>query len=177
MSPTARALLKTGTFAIVAPGFVAVGVPYLLLGPRAEFEIGMARFAGAVPILLGAMALLWCAWDFVFAGRGTPAPIDPPRVLVVKGLYRFVRNPMYIALGLVLGGEAIFFESYRLLIYALLAWLACHLFVVSYEEPTLKKNFGAAYEAYRQAVPRWVPRVTRRTGTNQQPSHLKNSGW
>ncbi len=177
MSPTARALLKTVIFTIVVPAFVTVGVPYLLLGPRTYFELGGFRLTGVFPIVLGAACYLRCAWDFAFVGRGTPAPIDPPKVLVVKGLYRFVRNPMYIAVGLVLGGEAIFFESYRLLIYALLAWLACHLFVVSYEEPTLKKNFGAAYEAYRQAVPRWVPRVTRRTGTNQQPSHLKNSGW
>jgi protein-S-isoprenylcysteine O-methyltransferase Ste14 len=158
MSPTARALLKTGIFAIVAPGFVAVGVPYLLLGPRAEFEMGRARFAGALPILLGAMVLLWCAWDFVFTGRGTPAPIDPPQALVAKGLYRFVRNPMYLALGLVLGGEAILFQSLRLAAYALLAWLACHLFVVFYEEPTLKRKFGTSYEAYCRAVPRWIPR-------------------
>lgn len=157
MSPTQAALLKTVIFAIVAPGFVTVGVPYLLLGPRAEFEIGMARFAGAVPILLGAMALLWCAWDFVFAGRGTPAPFDPPQVLVAKGLYRFVRNPMYIAMGLVLGGEAILFQSLRLLAYALLAWGACHAFVVFYEEPTLRKKFGRAYGEYCRQVPRWIP--------------------
>lgn len=126
---------------------------------------------------LGVGVYLWCAWDFVFTGRGTPAPIDPPKVLVATGLYRFVRNPMYIAVGLVLGGEAILFQSYNLVVYALLAWLACHLFVVFYEEPTLKKKYGAAYEAYCQAVPRWRPRITRRNGGGQQPSHSKNSAW
>jgi protein-S-isoprenylcysteine O-methyltransferase Ste14 len=157
-------LVKTLIFTVVAPGTVTVVVPYLLLSPRAEFEMGMARFAGVVPIVPGAIGLLWCAWDFVFTGCGTPAPIDPPKVLVAKGLYRWVRNPMYVTLGLVLGGEAILFQSLRLLAYALLAWLACHLFVVFYEEPTLRKKFGAAYEAYRQAVPRWIPRFTPRTG-------------
>jgi protein-S-isoprenylcysteine O-methyltransferase Ste14 len=175
MSPTKAALLKTVVFTILAPGFVTVGVPYLLLGLRAEFQIGALRFVGVLPIVLGAATYLWCAWNFVFIGCGTPAPTDPPKALVAKGLYRFVRNPMYIAVGLVLGGEGIFFESYRLLVYALLAWLACHLFVVFYEEPTLKKKFGAAYEAYCQAVPRWRPRITRRKGGDQQPSHLKNS--
>jgi protein-S-isoprenylcysteine O-methyltransferase Ste14 len=77
---------------------------------------------------------------------------------------------MYIAVGLVLGGEAILFQSTKLVVYALLAWLACHLFVVFYEEPTLKKKFGAAYEAYRQAVPRWRPRITRRKGGISSPA-------
>jgi len=177
MSPTKAAFLKTVLFTILAPGFVTVGVPYLLLGSRAEFEIGLLRFVGVLPIALGAAIYLWCAWDFVFTGCGTPAPIDPPKVLVARGPYQLVRNPMYVAVGLVLGGEAILLQSYNLVVYALLAWLACHLFVVFYEEPTLEKKFGAAYEAYCQAVPRWIPRITRRNGGDQQPSHLKNSAW
>jgi len=164
MSPTQAAVLKTVIFTIVAPGFVTVGAPYLLLGPRAEFELGGFRFAGVFPIVLGAACYLRCAWDFAFVGRATPAPIDPPKVLVATGLYRFVRNPMYIGVGLVLGGEAILFQSYRLVVYFLLAWLACHLFVIFYEEPTLKKKFGAAYETYCRAVPRWVPGFTGRKG-------------
>jgi len=163
MSTTQAAVLKTVIFTIVVPGFVTVGAPYLLLGPRAEFELGDSRFAGVFPIVLGAVCYLRCAWDFAFVGRATPAPVDPPKELVAKGLYRCVRNPMYIAVGLVLGGEAILFQSYRLVVYILLAWLASHLFVVFYEEPTLRKKFGAAYEAYCQAVPRWVPRFPRRT--------------
>lgn len=158
MSPTKAAFLKTVVFTILAPGFVTVGVPYLLLGPRAEFEIGLLRFVGGLPIALGAATYLWCAWDFVFTGCGTPAPIDPPKVLVATGPYRLVRNPMYVAVGLVLGSEAILFQSYKLVVYALLAWLACHLFVVFYEEPALRRKFGAAYEAYRKTVLRWTPK-------------------
>jgi protein-S-isoprenylcysteine O-methyltransferase Ste14 len=164
MSTTQAAVLKTVIFTIVVPGFVTVAAPYLLLGPRAEFELGGFRFAGVLPIIVGAACYLRCACDFAFVGRATPAPFDPPRVLVAKGLYRHVRNPMYIAVGLVLGGEAILFQSLRLVAYALLAWLACHLFVIFYEEPTLRKKFGTAYEAYCQAVPRWIPRFTPRTG-------------
>jgi protein-S-isoprenylcysteine O-methyltransferase Ste14 len=151
------ALVKTLIFAVVAAGTVAVVVPYLLLAPRAEFEIGMARFVGAVPIVLGAVGAVWCVWDFVFTGCGTPAPIDPPKALVTRGLYRFVRNPMYIAMGLVLSGQAILFRSLRLAAYALLAWWACHAFVVFYEEPTLRKKFGRAYSEYCRQVPRWIP--------------------
>jgi hypothetical protein len=86
MSPTKAAFLKSVLFTILAPGSVTVGVPYLLLGPRAEFEIGLLRFVGVLPIALGAAIYLWCAWDFVFTGCGTPAPIDPPKVLVARGL-------------------------------------------------------------------------------------------
>jgi protein-S-isoprenylcysteine O-methyltransferase Ste14 len=157
MSPTKAALLKTVIFTILAPGFVTVVVPYLLLAPRTEFDIGALRFAGVLPIVLGAVGAVWCVADFVFNGRGTPAPIDPPKVLVAKGLYRFVRNPMYIGMGLVLSGEAILFQSLRLAAYALLAWLASHLFVMFYEEPTLRKKFGQAYGEYCRQVPRWIP--------------------
>lgn len=155
-------LVKTLIFTVLAPGAVTVLVPYLLLGPRPEFDLGPLRFVGVLSMALGAGTYLWCAWNFVFACRGTPAPIDPPKELVVKGPYRFVRNPMYIAVGLVLSGEAILFQSYNLVVYALLAWLACHLFVVFYEGPTLRQKFGVPYEAYRQAVPRWIPRFTPR---------------
>jgi protein-S-isoprenylcysteine O-methyltransferase Ste14 len=158
MSPTKVAFLGTVVFTIVAPGFVTVGVPYLLLGPRAEFDLGLMKFVGVVPVVLGAAAYLWCAWNFVFTGCGTPAPVFPPKSLVVRGPYRFVRNPMYVAVGLVLGGEAILFQSYKLMIFGFLAWIAFHLFVVFYEEPTLRKKFGGPYEAYRQIVPRWIPK-------------------
>jgi len=161
MSPGGKAFLKTLVFTILLPGLVTAGIPYCLLAPQPEFEIGPFRFVGIISIVLGAAVYFWCAWDFAFLGYGTPAPIDPPKVLVVKGLYRFVRNPMYVALGSALGGEAILFESLRLLAYAILAWVLCHLFVVLYEEPTLRKKFGTRYEAYCQAVPRWVPRVKR----------------
>jgi protein-S-isoprenylcysteine O-methyltransferase Ste14 len=92
-------------------------------------------------------------------GRGTPAPFDPPRRLVIRGPYRFVRNPMYIGAGLALSGAALFYESLPLLIYGGAFLLACHLFVLSYEEPTLKRTFGPDYEAYCHRVRRWWPRL------------------
>ena len=112
---------------------------------------------GLPPVLLGAVTYLWCAWDFTFTGRGTPAPIDPPKELVVKGLYRYVRNPMYVGITLILLGEAVLFESAVLFLYAglLLVWF--QLFIVYYEEPTLRRLFGASYESYCKSVSRWIP--------------------
>jgi protein-S-isoprenylcysteine O-methyltransferase Ste14 len=112
------------------------------------------------PCGLGAAILLKCAWDFAVVGLGTPAPIDPPKSLVVSGLYRFVRNPMYVGVALVLFSEALLFSSPRLLDYALLVGTGFFLFVIAYEEPTLRKKFGASYQTYCRAVPRWIPRLT-----------------
>ena len=154
--------IKTLIFTILATGTVTVLVPYLLLSWGVQifsFEIGAIRFLGALPILAGAATYLCCAWDFTFTGKGTPAPIDPPKELVVKGLYRYVRNPMYVGVLLILLGEALLFESVVVILYALLLLSASHLFVVFYEEPTLARMFGASYERYRQSVRRWLPRV------------------
>ena len=96
---------------------------------------------------------------FALQGLGTPAPIAPPQHLVVTGLYRYVRNPMYVAVAAVIFGQAILFGDWRLLAYGALC-LFFHLFVVGYEEPTLKTSFGAEYEAFRINVPRWIPRLT-----------------
>lgn len=156
-----KPLVKTLLFTLLVPTAVTIGIPYLLRSPRADFQLGPLRHVGILLIALGAGCYLRCAWDFAWVGQGTPAPIDPPRLLVSRGLYRAVRNPMYVGVALVLLGEAVFFQSLRLLAYALLAWLLCHLFVVFYEEPTLRKKFGAAYEAYCQTVPRWIPRIGR----------------
>lgn len=155
-----RALFKTIAFGILAPGSVIGLIPYLLHSPRADFHLGTFRLLGILPVAVGASALLWCMWEFVSIGLGTPAPIDPPKVLLARGLYQFVRNPMYVAVFLILAGEAVYFESFRLAAYALFAALACHLFVVFYEEPTLRKKFGVPYLEYCKAVPRWIPRLT-----------------
>ncbi len=155
-------LLRTLIFTVVVPGTVTVLVPYLLLsanGHAVRLELGGPWTLGLVPILLGVAIYLWCAWDFTFAGRGTPAPIDAPRELVVRGLYRFVRNPMYVGVLLVLVGEAALFRSASLLVYAALLFVAFHLFVVLYEEPTLQQQFGESYARYRNSVPRWIPRI------------------
>jgi protein-S-isoprenylcysteine O-methyltransferase Ste14 len=103
--------------------------------------------------------MLWCWYEFVTRGRGTPMPIDPPRRLVVVGPYRYVRNPMYVAGLLVLLGQATLYGAVSLLWYAAGFALATHLFVVGYEERTLRRRFGADYDAYRAAVGRWIPRL------------------
>jgi len=112
-------------------------------------------------MLLGAAIYFRCAWDFAFAGRGTPAPIDPPKELVVKGLYRYTRNPMYIGVLTLLFGEAVFFASRQILIYAGVVFLIFHLFVMLYEEPALRRKFGDSYQRYCSAVPRWFPKIRR----------------
>ncbi len=97
----------------------------------------------------------WCAWDFTFAGRGTPAPIDPPKELVLRGLYRWSRNPMYVGVLSVLAGETVLFLSLPLLVYALLVLTMFQIFIVLYEEPHLRRTFGASYADYCSRVPRW----------------------
>jgi protein-S-isoprenylcysteine O-methyltransferase Ste14 len=116
---------------------------------------------GFLPLLLGVGLYLWCAETFTFIGKGTPAPIDAPKVLVKEGPYRWVRNPMYIAVLSVVIGEAILFRSFMLAGYALLVGVVVHLFVVSVEEPSLHSQFGESYETYLRTVPRWFPRSPR----------------
>src|SRR4051812_35888191 len=98
--------------------------------------------------------------NFALQGLGTPAPIAPPQNLVVTGLYRYVRNPMYVAVVAVTLGQGILFGDWRLLIYGGLMWLAFHAFVLAYEEPVLAESFGAQYEDFRANVPRWIPRLS-----------------
>jgi len=152
--------VKTLLFTILVPGTVTVLVPYLLLTSGFQLfpvEIGALRVLGLPPILMGVVTYLWCAWDFTFTGRGTPAPIDPPKQLVVKGLYRYVRNPMYVGITLILLGETLLFEAAVLFLYAGFLLVCAHLFIVYYEEPTLRRLFGASYESYCKSVSRWFP--------------------
>lgn len=155
-------LLKTAIFLVVLPGTVLVYVPWWIVGgrPLLSVPLGSLRLVGVLPLALGVSILLRCAWAFAVVGRGTPAPIDPPRVLVVEGLYRLVRNPMYVGVVLTLLGEAIVFASVNLLIYGAAFWLVAHFFVVLYEEPALGRRFGPQYDEYRRRVPRWIPRAT-----------------
>ena len=108
---------------------------------------------------LGAALALWCIFTFASLGRGTPAPFDPPRRLVIRGPYRFVRNPMYIGAGLALAGAALFCQSLPLLSYTVVFFLVAHLFVLWYEEPTLRRTFGQEYDAYTERVRRWWPSI------------------
>jgi protein-S-isoprenylcysteine O-methyltransferase Ste14 len=97
--------------------------------------------------------------DFVFEGRGTPAPIEPPKELVLSGFYRYVRNPMYVGIALILAGHFLWFGYWSLLIYLVIVCAAFHAFVTLYEEPNLRRRFGASYEDYLKRVPRWIPRL------------------
>jgi len=162
-------LAKLAIFTVLVPGTVTVWLPLFLLYPgiRHRPMAGMGTsIAGAIVIAIGVAGYLWCALDFAFFGRGTPAPIDMPKVLVARGLYRFARNPMYISVLLVLAGESLFFWSARLLEYAAIVAIGFHLFVLLQEEPTLKRKMGAAYEEYTQDVPRWIPRLRRKRRTD-----------
>ena len=156
-------VVKTLVFTVLVPGTVTLYLPRrILFSERADtLPLGAARFLGIPLITAGAAIYLWCAWDFATAGRGTPAPIDPPKELVARGLYRFVRNPMYVGIALVLLGEALVFRSEALLLYAAVVFLFFNLFVFFYEEPALERKFGEAYERYRASVPRWIPRIPR----------------
>jgi protein-S-isoprenylcysteine O-methyltransferase Ste14 len=116
-------------------------------------------------VAIGTALALWCVFTFVFIGKGTPAPFDPPRKLVVCGPYRFVRNPMYIGAAMTLAGAALYYQSLSILIYTALFFLITHLFVVLYEEPTLRRTFGDEYDAYFRRVSRWLPKRSM-NGTN-----------
>jgi protein-S-isoprenylcysteine O-methyltransferase Ste14 len=120
---------------------------------------GPAQIAGLIVGAAGAALALWCVFTFAFVGKGTPAPFDPPRRLVARGPYRVVRNPMYVGAGLALAAAALFYQSLSLLCFAGLFLLVTHLFVVWYEEPTLRRTFGDEYAAYCSRVRRWWPRL------------------
>ncbi|MFQ5691224.1 MAG: methyltransferase family protein [Gemmatimonadota bacterium] len=155
-------LIRAVTYGVVFVGFVLVFLPSRVLswsGITRPAAIGPVQIAGMAVAAVGAALALWCALTFVFVGRGTPAPFDPPRRLVVRGPYGVVRNPMYSGAGLALAGASLFYRSVALLGFTALFLLAAHLFVVRYEEPTLRRTFGEEYEAYRQRVRRWWPKM------------------
>lgn len=151
-------LLKTALFTILVPGTVAGYIPYRIIShhcPSAEISLSISMLLPSLLLLAGLLVVLCCVMDFVFHGHGTPAPVDPPKELVVHGLYRYTRNPMYLGILMVLLGEAWAFWCVAQLLYALALWLGFHLFVLFYEEPHLLQRFGEAYRQYRSQVPRW----------------------
>jgi protein-S-isoprenylcysteine O-methyltransferase Ste14 len=157
------ATLGSAVFLVMAPGFVAGLVPFWISRWRIEAPfLGtlLFRFAGAVLIALGGIVLLDSFARFALAGLGTPAPVFPTRHLVVTGLYRHVRNPMYLAVVSTIFGQGLLFGNVSVLEYGALVWLLFHIFVLIYEEPALRASFGSEYESFRAAVPRWVPRFT-----------------
>jgi protein-S-isoprenylcysteine O-methyltransferase Ste14 len=145
-------------FFILAPGMVAGFIPLALLRTGPQIQTGLLAYLAFLLWVIGTTILVWCFWDFLVKGKGTPAPIDPPKELVVSGLYKYVRNPMYVGVLLVVVGHFLWFGYWNLLIYATVVFAAFNAFVLFYEEPTLKRNFGAAYEEYLRKVPRWIPR-------------------
>ena len=154
-------LLRSIFFTFLLPGTVTILIPYWIISSRDAGVLSSHqpfRYLGIPLIVIGAVGLLWCIWEFFSEGRGTLAPIDPPKHLVVQGLYRYVRNPMYVAVVATLIGEAIFFMSAPVLIEAGVFIILAHLFVAGYEEPALRKQFGESYEKYSQTVGRWIPR-------------------
>jgi protein-S-isoprenylcysteine O-methyltransferase Ste14 len=165
----------SAVFFLVVPTTVAVVVPWLLTGWRlgASWPAPVVfAVIGVVCIAVGAVALIDSFARFVMDGLGTPAPPAPTEELVVTGLYRWVRNPMYLAVELVVVGQALLLRQASLLVYAAIVGAAVAAFVYLYEEPTLTERYGARYLAYQAAVPRWIPRRTRRSagaGADQAP--------
>ena len=160
MAARARALLGSIIFFLVAPGTVAGVVPWWI--SRWEVQppflgVSLVPIVGALLIVAGVVVLLDSFARFAIQGLGTPAPIAPTRHLVVTGLYRYVRNPIYLGLVAAIFGQGLLLGSVRLVGYGAFVWLACHIFVLAYEEPTLQRTFGIEYDAYRGKVPRWMP--------------------
>jgi protein-S-isoprenylcysteine O-methyltransferase Ste14 len=137
----------------------ALYIPLALLRSGPRIETGVISLL-AIPLwLIGSLIVLRCFWGFTFKGRGTPVPIDPPKELVVTRLYHYVRNPIYVGVLSIFLGHFLWFGYWSLLIYTLIAFIGVHFFIIFYEEPTLKRKFGAAYEDYLKRVPRWIPRL------------------
>jgi protein-S-isoprenylcysteine O-methyltransferase Ste14 len=159
--------LRALFFVLVLPGVIGYALP-ISIGMRTSREIGALHLLGLPFQLIGTAVLLWCVRDFAVRGRGTLAPVDPPKELVAEGLYRWVRNPMYVGVVTVLLGHALWFGSRTLLLYAACVLVGFHLFVTLFEEPTLEERFGDSYRRYRAAVPRWIPRQAPRSGARSE---------
>ena len=157
-------LVKTAIFTALVPFVVGLWLPYRVhwayAVPADALGVNPWEPFLSYPFLVVGMAIyLWCAWDFAVTGLGTPAPIDAPRVLIIKGLYRYVRNPMYVGVLCLIASRALFWHSHAVLVYMISIAACFHLFVMAYEEPHLKRVFGEQYEDYCRRVPRWLPRL------------------
>jgi protein-S-isoprenylcysteine O-methyltransferase Ste14 len=155
--------LRAFVFVVIVPGAVGGWIPWRIAGDRALVAGALppVHLLGAPLLVLGWTGLLWGVVDFVRHGRGTPGPYDPPRALVVNGLYRVVRNPMYVCVLMAIAGCSLWAMSSSVGWYGVWVALGFHLMVVAYEEPHLGDVFGADYAAYRARVPRWLPRLRR----------------
>ncbi|HEX4836755.1 MAG TPA: isoprenylcysteine carboxylmethyltransferase family protein [bacterium] len=171
--PARRTLAALGSvvFLVIAPGTVAGLVPWWISRWRVHASLvhfPLLRVIGSLLIIAGVIVLVDSFARFAFQGVGTPAPVFPPRHFVASGLYRYVRNPMYVATVSAIVGQGVFFGDPRLLAYGALTWFIFHVFVLAYEEPKLRATFGTEYNSYRAHVPRWLPRLRPwRGGTGQ----------
>jgi len=159
------AVLGSALFFVVAPATLAGLIPWSITHWEFQppfFAVEATRLAGVALIIAGVPGVLDSFARFALEGLGTPAPIAPPRNLVVSGLYRYVRNPIYVAVVAVILGQAVLFGDWRLLGYGASLWLFFHLAVIVHEEPALRQSFGAEYERYCASVPRWLPRLAPR---------------
>ena len=157
-----RALLATAVFLCLAPGTVAGLIPWWISRwefQPAVFDFEPVRWLGVLLIVLAAPVLLESFGRFAMEGLGTPAPVLPTQNLVVRGFYRYVRNPMYVAVVSIIFGQGLLLGNSLLLLYGAVVWAAFHAFVLLYEEPKLRKTYGNEYEAYCARVPRWVTKI------------------
>ena len=155
---TASLLLRNLIFTVLQPGLVAVVIPYYILGGEITLKTPstLLTYSGILLSTLGLIIMLRCILQFAWEGKGTLSPIDPTRHLVVRGLYRYSRNPMYVGVMLILIGEAILTQSASLWIYLTIIFIAFNLFILIHEEPRLKKDFGQEYLLYCKKVRRWI---------------------
>jgi protein-S-isoprenylcysteine O-methyltransferase Ste14 len=170
-----QATLGTVLFLFLILPLFLVWIPYIILSePNYNylFDIGVIRHLGLIPIVTGVVIYLWCSYNFVFFGKGTPIHFTLTKKLVVTGLYRFVRNPMYIGALLIVIGEALYFQSLILIIYAMISFGFLHIFLRFFEEPYLDDKFGDSYVRYKRSVRRWLPGITPYRDQDTGPSKL-----
>jgi protein-S-isoprenylcysteine O-methyltransferase Ste14 len=157
---TTRAAAGTALFFVAAPGTMAGLLPWLITGwERPDQSVALDVIGGAL-VLAGLAVVVACFARFVTEGRGTPAPVAPTEQLVVGGIYRFVRNPMYVGVTTMIAGQAVLFRSPATGLWAVVFLATTATFVTLYEQPKLQEQFGESYERYREAVPGWWPRLT-----------------
>jgi len=155
-----KPILSTLLFTVLVPGTVAGLLPYRLRGDSPMASDLVVRVIGSFLITAGTAIYLHTAfWGFALRGRGTPAPIAPTKKLVVEGLHRYVRNPMYIGVATIVLGQAVLFQSWHIVEYLAIVLVIVQFFVLFYEEPTLARQFGTEYEEYKKRVSRWIPRL------------------
>lgn len=158
-------VFKTVVFSLVVPGTVAGVIPQALVRtdrPRLPLPTPIARIVGSITILVGITIYILTAWRFIDEGRGTPAPSDEPEELVTEGIYRHVRNPMYVGVLLIVLGQGLWYRSLLAVWWAAGCWLGFHNRIVLWEEPHLLEKHGKEYEEYSATVPRWLPRIRSR---------------